>query len=44
MKTNFPYPYYFYGSNDSADQDVIIVISKEEMPNLRYRCENIPVR
>ncbi|GGF11172.1 hypothetical protein [Flavobacterium limi] len=32
MKTNFPYPYYFYGSDDSTDKDVIIVISKEEMP------------
>ncbi|WP_281635626.1 hypothetical protein [Flavobacterium marginilacus] len=32
MKTTFPYPYYLYGSNDSTDQDVIIVISKEEMP------------
>ncbi|WP_343616690.1 hypothetical protein [Flavobacterium sp.] len=32
MKTNFSYPYYFYGSDDSTDEDVIIVISKEEMP------------
>lgn len=32
MKTNFPYPYYLYGSDDSTDKDVIIVISKEEMP------------
>ncbi|MFC0780061.1 hypothetical protein [Flavobacterium sp. HJSW_4] len=32
MKTTFPYPYYVYGSDDSTDLDVIIVISKEEMP------------
>ncbi|MCL9804465.1 hypothetical protein NAT51_02960 [Flavobacterium amniphilum] len=28
-----PYPYYFYGSSDSTDKDVIIVIPKEEMPS-----------
>ncbi|MBW1655343.1 hypothetical protein [Flavobacterium quisquiliarum] len=32
MKPNLPYPYYFYGSDDSTDQDVIIIISKEDMP------------
>jgi hypothetical protein len=31
MKPTFPYPYYIYGSEDSTDQDVIIIIPKEEM-------------
>ena len=28
----FPYPYYFYGSDDSLDLDVLIQIPKELMP------------
>ncbi|VXB85246.1 conserved hypothetical protein [Flavobacterium sp. 9AF] len=32
MKT-FPYTYYFYGSADSTDKDVIIVVPKKDMPN-----------
>lgn len=32
MKSNFPYRYYFYGSHDSRDSDVLIEISKEMMP------------
>jgi hypothetical protein len=40
MKTTFPYPYYVYGSDDSTDQDVIIVISKEEMPETQENRKN----
>ena len=29
---NFPYPYFQYGSKSSTDIDVIVVISKEDMP------------
>ena len=29
---NFPYPYYFYGSHDSIDSDVLIEIPEEKMP------------
>ena len=29
---NFPYPFYFYGSADSIDCDVIIAILRSEMP------------
>jgi hypothetical protein len=32
---NFPYKYYFYGSHDSTDEDVIISIPKEIMPKLQ---------
>jgi hypothetical protein len=32
MKPDFPYPYYFYGSKDSLDADVLIEISKDMMP------------
>lgn len=32
MKKDFPYPYYIYGSDDSTDKDVVIIIPKEEMP------------
>lgn len=32
MKT-FPYPYYFYGSEDSTDVDVIIHLPKTDMPS-----------
>lgn len=30
---NFPFKYYFYGSEDSLDLDVLIEISKEQMPS-----------
>ncbi|MBE8726805.1 hypothetical protein [Flavobacterium hungaricum] len=40
MKTTFPYPYYIYGSDDSTDKDVIIVISKEEMPKTQEERKN----
>ncbi len=29
---NFPYEYYFYGSHDSLDEDVVVSIPKEDMP------------
>lgn len=32
MKNDFPYPYYFYGSHDSQDSDVLIQIPKDMMP------------
>ncbi len=32
MKKGFPYPYYFYGSHDSQDVDVLIQIPSEMMP------------
>lgn len=32
---NFPYKYYFYGSADSTDIDVLVQISKDEMPLLQ---------
>ena len=32
MKNSFPYPYYFYGSHDSQDTDVLISIPQEDMP------------
>lgn len=31
MKNIFPYLYYVYGSDDSTDQDVIIIVPKEDM-------------
>ncbi len=31
MKKDFPYPYYFYGSHDSQDSDVLIQIPKDMM-------------
>ncbi|KFF05407.1 hypothetical protein [Flavobacterium reichenbachii] len=40
MKTTFPYPYYIYGSEDSTDQDVIIIIPKEEMPETQEERKN----
>jgi hypothetical protein len=40
MKTTFPYPYYIYGSDDSTDQDVIIIIPKEEMPDTQEERKN----
>lgn len=30
---NFPYPYYYYGSADSTDEDVIIDLPKGDMPS-----------
>jgi hypothetical protein len=35
MKDTFPYPYYFYGSHDSLDVDVLIQIPKEMMPDMQ---------
>jgi hypothetical protein len=32
MKPGFPYPYYFYGSHDSQDADVLIQIPASLMP------------
>lgn len=32
MKYNFPYKYYFYGSDDSQDLDVLIQITSDLMP------------
>jgi hypothetical protein len=32
MKQDFPYPYYFYGSHDSQDADVLIQIPSDMMP------------
>lgn len=40
MKPTFPYPYYIYGSEDSTDQDVIIIIPKEEMPETQEERKN----
>lgn len=40
MKTTFPYPYYIYGSDDSTDKDVIIIIPKEEMPGTQEDRKN----
>lgn len=33
MKEGFPYPYYFYGSHDSQDVDVLVQIPKYMMPD-----------
>jgi hypothetical protein len=33
--SDLPYPYYFYGSHDSEDEDVIISIPQEVMPALQ---------
>jgi hypothetical protein len=35
MTDNFPYKYYFYGSDDSIDEDVIIEITSELMPKVQ---------
>jgi hypothetical protein len=35
MKKNFPHKYYFYGSHDSTDEDVIISIPRDLMPELQ---------
>ena len=40
MKTDFPYPYYIYGSSDSTDTDVIIVVPKNEMPLTQEQRKN----
>lgn len=40
MKTTFPYPYYVYGSDDSTDKDVIIIISNGEMPETQEERKN----
>ncbi|OUL62344.1 hypothetical protein [Flavobacterium sp. AJR] len=40
MKNTFPYPYYIYGSDDSTDKDVIIVVTKEEMPKTQEERKN----
>ncbi|POR24869.1 hypothetical protein BWK58_07505 [Flavobacterium columnare] len=40
MKTDFPYPYYIYGSSDSTDTDVVIVIPKNEMPAAQEQRKN----
>lgn len=40
MKNTFPYPYYFYGSDDSTDTDVIIIIPKEDMPEIQEERKN----
>jgi hypothetical protein len=33
--TNFPFPFYHYGSDDSKDQDVVIIIPEEIMPQIQ---------
>jgi len=40
MKNAFPYPYYIYGSDDSTDQDVIIIVPKEDMPETQEDRKN----
>lgn len=40
MKNAFPYPYYIYGSDDSTDKDVIIVVPKEDMPETQEDRKN----
>jgi len=35
MTDNFPYKYYFYGSDDSIDEDVIIEIPSDLMPKVQ---------
>ncbi|WP_316633446.1 hypothetical protein [uncultured Flavobacterium sp.] len=40
MKNIFPYPYYIYGSDDSTDQDVVIIVSKEDMPETQEDRKN----
>jgi hypothetical protein len=32
---NLPYEYYFYGSHDSTDEDVILAIPREMMPDVQ---------
>ncbi|MFH6994411.1 hypothetical protein [Flavobacterium sp. FlaQc-48] len=40
MKNAFPYPYYRYGSDDSTDSDVIVVVPKEDMPETQEERKN----
>ncbi|RKR11674.1 hypothetical protein C8C83_3414 [Flavobacterium sp. 90] len=40
MKNIFPYPYYIYGSDDSTDQDVIIIVPKKDMPETQEDRKN----
>lgn len=40
MKNTFPYSYYIYGSGDSTDKDVIIIVPKEDMPETQEERKN----
>ena len=41
MKNTFPYPFYLYGSDDSTDKDVIIIVPKKDMPETQEERKNM---
>src|SRR6478735_1935633 len=38
---NFPYKYYYFGSDDSLDEDVLIKINKKDLPSIQEDRKNL---
>ena len=41
MNYNFPYKYYYFGSDDSIDEDVLIEINKKDLPSIQEDRKNL---